>query len=121
MTRPLFVCFVEMNFNKEMESRKTRKVYRRREKKRVLVSKIHTGRLRKSESHAFMVVSITYMGHFFWVSPGQSASSAWLLVRIWYNSASSPVCVHLLAKMDSSTENCGKFDTTYYGVAPVNF
>ena len=35
-------CFVEMNFNKEMESSKTRKVYRRRkEKKRVLVNR-HT-------------------------------------------------------------------------------
>ena len=31
------------------------------------------------------------------------------------------VCVHLLAKLDSSTEGCGKVDTTYYGVVPLPF
>ena len=34
LARPWLVCFVEMNFNKEMESSKTRKVYRRRKEKK---------------------------------------------------------------------------------------
>ena len=28
---------------------------------------------------------------------------------------------HLFAKMDSNTEACGRFDNTYYGVAPPPF
>ena len=31
------------------------------------------------------------------------------------------MCLHLLAKLDSSTETCGKVDTTYYGVVPLPF
>ena len=64
---------------------------------------------------------MTYMGHFFWVSPGQSSCSAWLSVHIWYNSASSPVRVHLLAKMDSSTETLESLTPPIMGWHPSLF
>ena len=46
-----------------------------------------------SESHAPMVVWFTYMGHFFWVSFGQSSCFAWFWVCIWYMAVLSHVCV----------------------------
>ena len=44
-----------------------------------------------------------------------------VVVRIWFISGSSPVCVRLLAKMDSSEEVYGEVDITYYGVVPPLF
>ena len=41
-----------------------------------------------SESHALLVVRITYMGHFFWVSSGQSSCFSWPWVYIWFLSDS---------------------------------
>ena len=60
------------------------------------------------------------MGQFFQVSGDQSSClpGSGSLFGI---TVSSPVCVHLLAKMDSSTEAYGKVDTSYSGVAPSPF
>ena len=60
------------------------------------------------------------MGQFFQVSGDQSSClpGSGSLFGI---TVSSPVCVHLLAKTDSSTEACGKVDTTYYGVVLLPF
>ena len=53
MTRLWLVCFVEINFNKEIQSSETSQVFIRRKKKREHVNK-HTQAQRKS--FAFMVV-----------------------------------------------------------------
>ena len=73
VTRPWLVCFGEMNFNKETESSKTSKVFIRREK--VPVNR-HRPAGSERESR-FVVVRITYMGHFCQVSSGQSSCFAW--------------------------------------------
>ena len=52
-----------------------------------------TGRLR--ESHALVIAWITYMGHFFQVSFGQSFCFAWFRVHSCYISGCSPVCVRI--------------------------
>ena len=70
VTRPWFVCFVELNFNKETESSET-SIYQ--EGKKVHVNS-HTWAC--TENCAFVVVCITYMGHFFWVFCGQSSCFA---------------------------------------------
>ena len=60
MPRPQIVCFGERNFNKEMESSKTSKMFIGRKK-------VHVDRHTQagSKSHAFEVVQITYMGKIF--------------------------------------------------------
>ena len=61
----------------------------------------HTGRLR--ERYTLVVAWSTYMGHFFWVSFGQSSCFAWFWVRICLISGSSHVHTRI------SEEACGRF------------
>ena len=49
----------------------------------------------ESLSRAVVAVSITFMGHFFWVPFGQSFWFAWFTVHIWYISRFSHVCTHI--------------------------
>ena len=44
-----------------------------------------------SESHAFMVVWLFYMGCFFWISSGRSSCSPWFWDHMWFISKSSHV------------------------------
>ena len=67
----------------------------------------HTGRHRKRESWALVVVSVTSMGHFSRISFGQSLWFPWFRVCIWFISESSHVLMHLSAKMDSTKEAYG--------------
>ena len=102
-----------------MESSETSNVFIRR--KKVPVNR-HTWAGSERESQ-IVVVRISYMGYFWRVSSGQSSCFAWLWVHIWFILYGSPhpMHAHLLAKMDSSTEACGKVDTTYYGVVSPPF
>ena len=52
-----------------------------------------------------LIVEITYMGHFFQISSGQSFCFDWSWVCIWNISGSPQVCVRLLAKMEFQWRN----------------
>ena len=72
-----------------------------RRKKSTLHMDRHMNRLeRELLSHTLVAVWITFMGHFFWISFGQSLCVAWFWVCIWYISGTSHVC--MLTEMDSS-------------------
>ena len=59
----------------------------------VSLFQVHMHGLR--ESQTLVAVQITFMGHFFWVSFGQSSCSAWFWVCIQCISGSSHVCTHI--------------------------
>ena len=61
-------------------------------KKNIVHVDTHKGGLRgRVPGHALMAVWITLIGHFFWVSFGQSLWFAWFTIHIWYISESSHV------------------------------
>lgn len=88
MTRPWPFNFAEKNFPKDGNN----ETYLLRGKW-VQYVRTYTGGLR--ESHTLMVFWISFMGHFFQVSFGQSFCFACFWVCIWFISGFSHLCAHL--------------------------
>ena len=59
------------------------------------------------ESHSLVVFKITYMGHFFQVSFGQSFWFAWFWALIWFVSGSSRVCMCVRVRVHASFSRDG--------------
>ena len=57
-------------------------------------------------------------GRSFRASSGQSSCFIWPWAHIWPDSGPSPVCAHLLAKMDSSTSISGRWQDVVRSGAP---
>ena len=64
------------------------------------------------ESHTLMVVWITFMGHFFQVSFGQSFCFACFWVCIWFISGFCHLCVHLSSSWTPVKRPVGRFRIT---------
>ena len=90
---------LQKRISTKMESREASKVFIRRKKSTVCVTDRHTsglrGRVPELLSHALMAVWITFMGHFFQLSFGQSFWFVWFTAHIWYISGSSHACPSL--------------------------
>ena len=85
---------LQQRISTKSESSEASNVFIKREEKSVWIDTRSDSR-REPLSGALLTVWTTFMGHFFWVSFGQSFWFAWFRVHIWYTSGSSQVCTHI--------------------------
>ena len=98
---------LQKRFSMKTESSEASKVFIKRKNTTVCVIGSQADSEGQAPSCACQSGWIIFIGHFLWVSFGQSLQFAWFTVHIRYISGSSCVHWHLWAKMDSTKEAYG--------------